>query len=53
MRSVFTSFVAPAVEPAFDPVVDGSGVLSSDFGTGGSRKGATGTGTGRGAGEGS
>jgi hypothetical protein len=53
MRSVFTSYVVPGVEPDFDPVVDGSGVLSNDFGIGGSRKGATGTGTGRGGGEGS
>jgi hypothetical protein len=53
MRSVFTSFVVPVVEVDFDPVVDGSGVLSSDFGIGGSRKGAAGTGTGSGGGEGS
>lgn len=53
MRSVFTSLVAPEVEADFDPVVDGSGVLSNDFGIGGSRKGARGTATGRGGGEGS
>ena len=49
MRSVFISFEA---EVGFDPV-DGSGVLSNDFGIGGSRKGAIGTGTGWGGGEGS
>lgn len=44
MRSVFTSIDVP--EADFGPVVDGSGVLSNDFGIGGSRKGAIGTGTG-------
>jgi len=53
MRSVFASFEVPRVEADFSPVVDGSGVLSNDFGIDGSRKGATGTGTGWGAGEGS
>jgi hypothetical protein len=48
MRSVFTSVGAD-----FSPVVDGSGVLSNDFGIGGNRKGAIGTGTGWGGGEGS
>jgi hypothetical protein len=51
MRSVFNS--VPEVETDFGPAVDGSGVLSNDFGIGGSRKGAMGTGTGRGGGEGS
>lgn len=50
MRSVFAS---PGVDFDFDPVMDGSGVLSIDFGIDGSRKGAMGTGTGRGGGEGS
>lgn len=50
MRSVFAS---PGAGFDFDPVVDGSGVLSIDFGIDGSRKGAMGTGTGRGGGEGS
>jgi hypothetical protein len=49
MRSVF---ISDETEVDFDPV-DGSGVLSNDFGIGGSRKGATGTGTGWGGGEGS
>jgi hypothetical protein len=53
MRSVFGSYAAPGVDLDFDAVVDGSGVLSIDFGIGGSRKGATGTGTGMGGGEGS
>ena len=52
MRSVFTSYEVPVVGADFSPVVDGSGVLSNDFGIGGNRKGATGTGTGWGGGEG-
>jgi hypothetical protein len=53
MRSMFTSYEVPGVEPDFSPVVDGSGVLSDDFGIGGNREGAIGTGTGWGGGEGS
>jgi hypothetical protein len=53
MRSVFTSFEVPGAEADFSPVVDGSGVLSNDFGIDGNRGGAIGTGTGWGGGEGS
>lgn len=53
MRSVFTSYEVPEFEADFSPAVDGSGVLSDDFGIDGKRKGAIGTGTGWGGGEGS